>query len=72
MEKEEMVQTSKSNIRNTFAKVDTLYPNFVYDFLLELLKASGTNPKNVNLNELILRSEKFASSDGINTNENYD
>jgi len=63
MEKEEMVQTSKSNIRNTFAKVDTLYPNFVYDFLLELLKASGTNPKNVNLNELILRSEKFASSD---------
>lgn len=60
-----MVQTSKSNIRNTFAKVDTLYPNFVYDFLLELLKASGTNPKNVNINELILRSEKFASSDGI-------
>lgn len=64
MEKEDAAVLSKSNIRNAFAKIDANYPTFVYDFLLEVIKASGTNPRNVNLNELILRSEKFSSSDG--------
>lgn len=63
MEKENAISLTKSNIRHTLAKLDLLYPNFVYDFLVELLKASGVNPRHVNLNELILRSEKFSSSD---------
>lgn len=67
MEKEDSVSLSKSNIRNSFAKVDAIYPNFAYDFLLELLKASGTSHKNVNLNEMILRAEKFSTSEGLQT-----
>lgn len=63
MEKEESITLSgKSNIRNTFGKLDTVCPSFAYDFLVELLKMNGA--KNVNLNEVILRSEKFLSSDG--------
>lgn len=63
MEKEDGISLSKSSMRNAFAKVDTLYPTFIYDMMLEIIRASGTNPRNVNLNELILRSEKFATSE---------
>jgi programmed cell death protein 10 len=61
MEKEEpSLALAKSNIRNLFQKVDTTHPSLTYDFILELLRVYN---KNVNLNEMILRSEKFASSD---------
>lgn len=36
-------------------------PTFSIDFINELVKAHN---KNINMNEMILRSEKFASSDG--------
>ncbi|CAF0975602.1 unnamed protein product [Brachionus calyciflorus] len=60
MEKDD-VPIEKSNIRNVFAKVDSLLPNFAYDFIAELVKINEA--KNINLNEMILRSEKLASSD---------
>ena len=64
MEKEDPSLTvAKTNIRNLFAKIDAANPSLTYDFIVELLRAYN---KNINLNEMILRSEKFASSDGIN------
>ena len=36
-------------------------PTFSIDFINELVKAHN---KNINMNEMILRSEKFGSSDG--------
>ena len=66
MEKEDPSLTvAKTNIRNLFAKIDAANPSLTYDFIVELLRAYN---KNINLNEMILRSEKFASSDGINLN----
>ena len=63
MEKEDPSLTvAKTNIRNLFAKIDAANPSLTYDFIVELLRAYN---KNINLNEMILRSEKFASSDGI-------
>lgn len=62
MEKEDpSLIVAKTNIRNIFAKIDAANPSLTYDFIVELLRAYN---KNVNLNEMILRSEKFASSDG--------
>lgn len=53
---------SKSNIKNVFTKIDALLPNFTYEFINELIKLNET--KNINMNEMILRSEKFVSSEG--------
>jgi hypothetical protein len=62
MEKEDpSVAIAKANIRNIFSKIDGAYPALAYDFITELLRAYN---RNINLNEMILRSEKFATSDG--------
>lgn len=62
MEKEDpAVAIAKANIRNIFSKIDGAYPALAYDFITELLRAYN---RNINLNEMILRSEKFATSDG--------
>ena len=62
MEKEDpAVAIAKANIRNIFSKIDGTYPALAYDFITELLRAYN---RNINLNEMILRSEKFATSDG--------
>lgn len=56
------IDISKSNIKNVFTKIDALLPNFTYEFINELIKI--TDIKNINMNEMILRSEKFVSSEG--------
>lgn len=53
---------ANSNIKNVFTKIDALLPNFTYEFINELIKLSDI--KNINMNEMILRSEKFVSSEG--------
>ncbi|RNA07365.1 programmed cell death 10 [Brachionus plicatilis] len=55
------VPVSKSNVKNVFSKIDALLPNFTYEFINELIKLNEA--KNINLNEMILRSEKFVSSE---------
>ena len=62
MEKEDpSLSVAKANIRNLFSRIDAVSPSLTYDFVVELLRVYN---KNVNLNEMILRSEKFATSDG--------
>ena len=61
MEKEESIAVGKLNLRNAFAKIDAIYPMFTYDLVNELLKAHN---KQANMNEIILRSEKYLASDG--------
>jgi programmed cell death protein 10 len=60
MEKEDSVTISKLNLKNAFAKIDAIYPMFAYDLVNELLKAHN---KQANINEIILRSEKYLISD---------
>lgn len=60
MEKNDSVSFNKSNIRALFSKIDTTCPTFTIDLINELIRAHN---KNVNLNEMILRSEKFVSYD---------
>lgn len=48
-------------MRSLFNRIDSLYPTLAYDFINELIKVQN---KNINLNEMILRSEKTATSDG--------
>jgi len=59
MEKEEGIPCSKANIKNIFNKLDQSVPTFAFDFISDLLRAYN---RNINLNEMILRSEKFASN----------
>ena len=61
MEKNESISFNKSNIRGLFTKIDTMYPTFTIDLINELIRLHS---KTVNINEMILRSEKNASSDG--------
>ena len=49
-----------SSIRGTFSKLDAMCPTFAIDLINELVRVHN---KNVNLNEMILRSEKYISSD---------
>lgn len=49
------------NLRNVFLKADSLYPNLAYDLINELIKLQSN--RSINLNEMILRSEKIATSD---------
>jgi len=60
MEKNDSVSLNKSSIRNVLSKIDSKCPSFSIDFLNELVRVHN---KNVNMNEMILRSEKLASSD---------
>lgn len=60
MEKNDSVSLSKSNLKTVFSKIDAMCPTFSIDFINELVKAHN---KNINMNEMILRSEKFGSSD---------
>lgn len=62
MEKNDSISINKSNIRGILNKIDSMCPSFSIDLVNELIRVHN---KNVNLNEMILRSEKFASSDGI-------
>jgi hypothetical protein len=57
MEKDE----SKANLKSVLGKLDQAMPAFTFDFISELLRAYN---KNVNLNEMILRSEKLANAEG--------
>jgi hypothetical protein len=61
MEKEENVKAALS-LRHCFQKANVLYPNLAYDLIRELINLQ--NNKNINLNEMLLRSEKIATSDG--------
>lgn len=67
MEKDDSIPCSKANIRNIFNKLDQAAPTFTYDFICELLKAYN---KNINLNEMILRSEKYATADEFSIKRN--
>lgn len=60
MENNDSVSLSKSNLRNVFSKIDSMCPTFSIDFINQLVTAHN---KNINMNEMILRSEKFATSD---------
>jgi len=57
MEKEDL---NVKTIRHTMNRLDQTVPQITYDLVIELLKAYN---KNVNLNEMILRSERHATSE---------
>jgi len=61
MEKNESISLNKSNIRGLFTKIDSMYPTFTIDLINELIRLHS---KTININEMILRSEKTASSEG--------
>ena len=42
-------------------QIDSIYPTFTYDLVNEILKMHN---RSANLQEMILRSEKFLTSDG--------
>ena len=60
MEKEDGIRAA-ANLRHVFLKADANYPNLAYDLINELIKLQSH--KKINLNEMILRSEKIATSD---------
>lgn len=60
MEKEDAIPVSKTNLKNAFAKIDSIYPTFTYDLVNEILKMHN---RSANMQEMILRSEKFLTSD---------
>jgi hypothetical protein len=79
MEKDDAVILAHSNIRNILNKIDNLYPTFCYDFMNEIYKSqqqlkspsndkssssSSSSSSSMNMNEIILRSERFSKSDG--------
>ena len=60
MEKNDSVTMNKTNMRGLFSKLDAMCPTFTIDLINELIRVHN---KNVNLNEMILRSEKYVSSE---------
>ena len=65
MEKEDAIPTSQSNILSAFANLNQLAPMFAHDFVIELLKATHHSSHSANLNEMILRSERYVNQDGM-------
>lgn len=61
MEKNDSVALNKSNLKNVLSKIDAMCPTFSIDFVNELVRVHN---KQINMNEMILRSEKYATSDG--------
>ena len=55
------LSVAKANIRQLFTRLDAAHPALTYEFIVELLRVYN---KNANLNEMILRAEKHATSDG--------
>ena len=59
MEKNDGILGARNMLKTAFADVDA-NPNLTYEILVDILKLFN---KNVNLNELILRAEEYASDE---------
>ncbi len=60
MEKNDSVSVNKTNLKSVLTRIDQMCPAFSIDFVNELVRVHN---KQVNMNEMILRSEKFATSE---------
>jgi programmed cell death protein 10 len=49
------------NLRQVLLRADAHYPNLAFDLITELIKLQSS--KQINLNEMLLRSEKITTSD---------
>ncbi len=60
MEREDGIRGA-ANLRHVLQRADAQYPSLTFDLITELIKLQSN--KHISLNEMILRSEKIATSD---------